>query len=1678
MQQGAGTSSSRLPGGSAPARGPEGRALGAPVAPQAIRKNHSNERLPAGESHEELLPAAAARNRKLLTPLHHNPQALEWDQLAELSRQLGVTATEAPSSQGPANTVGVLPRAGSDGTVYPPGSSSMHAASGGSRLPGLHSASGLSMLQGSTEQLRLQAQIEELRADLERAWSRAEEADRQAVAMTNQLGLAHSEFARELRNRELQHEEVVGALERHFAARASRLQAEVAGRLGQGESATADAAASAAEFGVVDPSLLPETAARVAGQADLMVEAASDVFSRLASSMEEHESMQRAWEQERAGLQQSLRAAREAAAKAELEGAAAADRAALEADERVDAATRELAAMGRQLGVARERAAAGDARQAEAAAEARAAETRAAGAEAAAAAAAGSAAAAQARAEAAETRLRAIEDAAVGGAGLSDALSAGAAALAAVDGAGGAGGGRRREAAAAVADPVVALVEARRALRHSREAGERLRAEAAGLREGLEAAEAAAREARRASSASMSATHREHAKEVAALHAHADAAADAHREEVEALSARLKRSQALVASLTEEARQRAVELAKARAEAAEGAEALKRAEARLGRAERKVADLTVSAVSSSAASVPGSARRPGSRAGPSPLGAGGDGGGGPVSARGLGLLPSPLGVPGGAGGGVYTLTPSSLLANGPISFTGAAGRVSASGSAVAEVAAAQAEARKAANEAEYLRSQWDEEVACRQKLEEALEAAHSAVAREREALEEAESAARRREEECRDEADSAVEAAQTRLGDAEAKLAAVEGEAVFLRRRVEALEGEADSASKERREAEDEVVRLQAAVATMEEALAAATAEARAMREANQSIENRHTRSLDQARVAVEETLRRSEAKAARLEEEAAAARSQLAETRAAAAKAAATDTRRRANAARKLGAERLTLCLQRWANRRCLQAVHQWLDAERHGAAVGMAAASAAAAEAATRKAEEEKRARALAAQAERLERDSAAALLGVRGELLRRIAALEGMAEADLQAAALRAVDMEAARLAVAQERLTAMFGEETRAMREAFDTSRAVSQEEHEARLQAEQRARAEDARRAEEALARERAEHERELAEAVRSALAEAEEAHTAAMDQMVESMQAQMEATVERLITDKDSEREHAVADAVAEWEERLREATDDWAERYDAMMEKLEGQIAVVTADKDEWRHECDKTRETVTSIRRAAGAWRLWIGTVAARALTIRRTLGRKIRAVEAERDEQRARAKAAEDEVLFLEGTFVRRSHELEAMREGMRDTLTASKREQLMTHKVEATRLQGFLARLEEEERELDMEREETEAWVKGHEETVRAKELELRETSEQSNITADGRVDMAVARRKRRLHSEHTNAVARLAEARQRVAAVNKKQEDLEERRSGVLGDMQTSERALTTLLMEQQRGLLAILKATGEPAFDRDARNPDTGALFSAQHIGSASHAGTSRAQLEGGSAAAAAGRARPPRPDPPYGEDDDFRLAAPPQRVGVPKQRALSELLPPGRPFNSKGSAQGGAAAAGARSVVMPGGSGMFAAAGQGGPNHHQGGSGGSTGQRSPAQGGQPRIPRRVSFKADLDTVAAAEAAASAATALATPAQDREETMWPGPAAAAARGTPRGFSETKAGEEEGDGEHVEEQGEPGAGDKALKMGKGLSRAPSLMVERPLVRSASMASHQSSASSEDGFIADA
>ena len=166
-------------------------------------------------------------------------------------------------------------------------------------------------------------------------------------------------------------------------------------------------------------------------------------------------------------------------------------------------------------------------------------------------------------------------------------------------------------------------------------------------------------------------------------------------------------------------------------------------------------------------------------------------------------------------------------------------------------------------------------------------------------------------------------------------------------------------------------------------------------------------------------------------------------------------------------------------------------------------------------------------------------------------------------------------------------------------------------------------------------------------------------------------------------------------------------------------------------------------------------------------------------------------------------------------EETRAAMHDTLVNHKRAMLMEHKVQSTVLQKDLAALIEQKEEVDKQRN---ALLKENarlEGTVKEIERQIHEMSKQSAIQ-DGRINVAHAKKKRRLDQEFERVLERVQEKRDHLARVEKKLQQLDDARQDKEDEMKELERNLVQLLVEQQKKLLSVLQ-TSKASTKRNAQ---------------------------------------------------------------------------------------------------------------------------------------------------------------------------------------------------------------------------------------------------------------------
>jgi len=155
-------------------------------------------------------------------------------------------------------------------------------------------------------------------------------------------------------------------------------------------------------------------------------------------------------------------------------------------------------------------------------------------------------------------------------------------------------------------------------------------------------------------------------------------------------------------------------------------------------------------------------------------------------------------------------------------------------------------------------------------------------------------------------------------------------------------------------------------------------------------------------------------------------------------------------------------------------------------------------------------------------------------------------------------------------------------------------------------------------------------------------------------------------------------------------------------------------------------------------------------------------------------------------------------------------IKDTLMNHKRETLMQHKIKSTVIQNDLALLSEQREELDGIRagllEEMNIMEKGVDEL----EIEIREHTKNSAIK-DGRVNVAFAKKKRRLDGELERLLEGIEEKRTRLQGVESKLNELNEQKQDKEDEMKDVERDLVEVLVEQQKKVLNTLNSASVSA---------------------------------------------------------------------------------------------------------------------------------------------------------------------------------------------------------------------------------------------------------------------------
>ena len=132
------------------------------------------------------------------------------------------------------------------------------------------------------------------------------------------------------------------------------------------------------------------------------------------------------------------------------------------------------------------------------------------------------------------------------------------------------------------------------------------------------------------------------------------------------------------------------------------------------------------------------------------------------------------------------------------------------------------------------------------------------------------------------------------------------------------------------------------------------------------------------------------------------------------------------------------------------------------------------------------------------------------------------------------------------------------------------------------------------------------------------------------------------------------------------------------------------------------------------------------------------------------------------------------------------------------------------------------ELEAERDKILEYVDEMQESVRAIEQAIHAHSKNSAISSDGRVNVAHAKKKKRMDDDHEMLLLGVEKQRNALSETDARLQRLNDARERKEDDMKELERRLVELLVSQQKKLLAILQEAAHTTRELDERTPREG----------------------------------------------------------------------------------------------------------------------------------------------------------------------------------------------------------------------------------------------------------------
>ena len=164
-------------------------------------------------------------------------------------------------------------------------------------------------------------------------------------------------------------------------------------------------------------------------------------------------------------------------------------------------------------------------------------------------------------------------------------------------------------------------------------------------------------------------------------------------------------------------------------------------------------------------------------------------------------------------------------------------------------------------------------------------------------------------------------------------------------------------------------------------------------------------------------------------------------------------------------------------------------------------------------------------------------------------------------------------------------------------------------------------------------------------------------------------------------------------------------------------------------------------------------------------------------------------------------------------------MHDTLVNHERATLVAHKRRSTELGQELEIIVRDRDDLETERDKLLEYIDEMQESVRAIEQSIHAHSKSSAISSDGRINIAHAKKKKRMDDDHEMLLLGVEKQRGALADTDKKLANLNDARENKEDEMKALERRLVELLVSQQKKLLAILQEAANASRAVDEATP-------------------------------------------------------------------------------------------------------------------------------------------------------------------------------------------------------------------------------------------------------------------